>query len=89
MDILCREFRYFIERRGISEDTPRSLIIEHLKCLSSHDLEPVDYAFDAGIGIEMGVGYYFLLEWDVFSCPAEKDGTRDIYHSDKDRGIYC
>ena len=75
MDILRRELGDFIKSRGIPENTPRGLIIEHLECLSAHDLEPVHDTFDAGVGIQMGVGDYFLLEGDVLGCPAEEDGT--------------
>jgi hypothetical protein len=88
VDVLRGKFGYFVERRGIPKDTPRGLVIEHLECLSAHDLEPVHDAFDAGIGIEMSVRDHFLLEWDIIGCPAKEYITRNIDHSDKNRGIY-
>ena len=75
MNIPRGKFGYLIECRGIPEYRSRGLVIEHLKLLGSHDLEPVDDAFDAGVGIEVCVGDYFLLEGDVLGCPSKEDGT--------------
>lgn len=49
------------------------VVVIHLEAFSADYLEPVDDAFGAGEGVEMGVGGEFLRGRDVESMPAEEE----------------
>ena len=87
MYILSWKLSHFVKSTGVAEDTPRFLIIVHLKRLSPDNLEPVHERFNTCVRVEMSIGHNFLLKWNILGSPAKEDTAGNINHSYEDRWI--
>ena len=83
--IAGRKFRYFgIFANRSERNNGLGFIVIHLERFRADDLEPVDHAFGACEGVQMGIGAKFLGGRDIFGLPAEEKRKPHVDYADED-----